>query len=186
MKVLYPLLETAILSENGSDKAAFWTACYDEHRSILAQKLRSKFKQLDYNESFDFVQDAFEKLLEDDIESFEKYFKDGDKMGGLLWKTTKNIYLNHVKPQKNAKPGHLNEDYNSVQDTDCEPPYDMEAIVRLVQQMDKKQAKTFKIFAFCGTSQQEIADMEGVSLSAIKMRITRAKESLKKAFEADS
>ena len=35
-------------------------------------------------------------------------------------------------------------------------------------------------------TQQEIAEMEGVSLSAIKMRIKRAKEALKKGFEADS
>jgi RNA polymerase sigma factor (sigma-70 family) len=186
MKVLYPLLATAILSENGSDKAVFWTACYNEYSNVLAQKLRSKFKQLEYNASFDFVQDAFVELLKRDMKYFEKYFKDGNKMEALLFETTKNTYLNHVKPQKNAQPVHLNEDYDSVQDTVCEPSYDMETLARLLKHIDKTQAKTFKLFAFCGMSQQEIADMEGTSLSAIKMRITRAKESLKKAFEADS
>ena len=179
MKVLSTLLATAISSTNGSDKNAFWSVCYHESCDKLVRTLRSKYK-LSYDDALDIVQDAFEKLLKQDVKSLEKYFEKGDKIGGLLWITTERLYFNSYKKAK----------LKSLDADDCNPPayvppYDGD-IARWLKQISEKGAKAFVLSVYGGYSHQEIADQEGVSLSAIKMRISRAKESLKKAFEADS
>lgn len=179
MKVLSTLLATAISSRNGSDKNVFWAACYHESCDKLVRMLRSKYK-LSYDDALDIVQDAFERLLKQDVKSLEKYFEKGDKIGSLLWTTTKNLFFNSCK-KTNPEPL----DADGYDQPAYVPPYDGD-IARWLKQISEKEAKAFVLFVYGGYSHQEIADQEGVTLSAIKMRISRAKESLKKAFEADS
>lgn len=182
MKVLYSLLQTAISSGNGSDRNAFWAACYCESSVKLANRLCSQYRHLGFDESLDFIHDAFEKLMKKDVKDFERYFENENKMEGLLWVTTWRIYLNRLK-QTNPEPLEGNEHimYQSV----SQPPKDGD-IARLLNQIDEKQARAFVRHVYEGYEQKEIAEMEGVTLSAIKMRIKRAKEALQKAFEADS
>lgn len=179
MKVLHSLLATAIASANGSDKNAFWTACYHESCDKLVRTLRSKYK-VSYDDALDIVQDTFEKLLKQEVKSLEKYFEKGNKIEGLLWTTTKRLYFNSTKK---IHPEAL--DADGCDQPAYLPPYDGD-IVRWLKQISEKEAKAFALSVYGGYSLQEIADQEGVTLSAIKMRISRAKESLKKAFEADS
>ena len=187
MKVLNTLLQTAIESGTESDRNAFWTALYDASSVKLSARLRSRYKHLTPSESLDFVHNAFEKLMAKDLSYFERYFEKGDnKMEGLLWRTTYHLYLNHSKKEKTS-PKSLELDEHTLNSPVYQPPYDGD-IARLLEQIGEKERSAFVLFVYDGYGQQEIADMEmeKTSLSAIKMRIVRAKNSLKKAFEADS
>ena len=185
MIVLNTLLQTAIESGTESDRNAFWTALYDASSVKLGARLRSRYKHLTFSESLDFVHNAFEKLMAKDLSYFERYFEKGDnKMEGLLWITTANLYSNHSKKGKTS-PESYGLDEHPVNSPVYQPPYDGD-IARLLEQIGEKERRAFVRFVYDGYAQQEIADMEGVSLSAIKMCIHRAKKSLKKAFEADS
>lgn len=182
MKGIYILLQTAISSGNGADRNAFWADCYCESSVKLANRLRSKYRHLSFDESLDFIHDAFEKLMKKDVKDFERYFENGNKMEGLLWTAVRNLYFNHYK-QTNPDPLEVNG--HIMHQPVCQPPQDGD-IARLLRQIEEKQARAFVRYVYEGYEQQEIAEMEGVSLSAIKMRIKRAKEALKMAFEADS
>ena len=186
MTVINTLLKTAIESGIESDRNAFWTALYDASSVKLSARLRSPRynKHLTLSESLDFVHNAFEKLMAKDLSYFEPYFEKGDKMEGLLWLTTYHLYLNHSKKEKTS-PKSLELDEHTLNSPVYQPPYDGD-IARLLEQIGEKERSAFVLFVYEGYAQQEIADMEEVSLSAIKMRINRAKKSLKKAFEADS
>ena len=182
MKVLYSVLQSAIASGNETNRREFWAVCYRESSVKLASMLRSKYRQVSKDTSFDIVQDAFVKLMVKDLTYFEKYFIEENKMEGLLWRTIQNGYINR---SKKTNPEPLEDDGHITIQPVYQPPYNGD-IARLLKQIDKKQAKAFILHVFGGYKQEEIAEIEGVTLSAIKMRITRAKESLKTALIADS
>ncbi len=106
-----------------------------------------------------------------------------------LFTITRNKSINALKKKKPLVVGELPEQ------CDCRNPSDsvaqkecLEALERKLQMLPPKYKSAFVLAEFEGLPYEQIAQIEGVSLEAVKSRINRAKNKLRlvlKSFEED-
>lgn len=120
-------------------------------------------------------------------EAFLKFFHSGqtsmhvDNVPGFLLTITRNLCINYKRNKKIS----LNiEDYNVVtNDSGYEQKELLQIVSKALECLDFEYREAFILRQYQGLSYQEISDVVGDSVPAIKNRVWRAKEKIKKILE---
>ena len=144
---------------------------FDNYKNLLKNAYRLTYEK---NAAEEIVQDAF-------IEAYKKIerLQNHENLVGWLYITVKNISKAYLRKNKEIKKLFPLEDYNiAVTDNESE-----EAV--LSNYLTKKDTDIMLKFYKDKKSLMEISNEYGISLSACKMRLKRARDKFKYKYEND-
>jgi RNA polymerase sigma-70 factor (ECF subfamily) len=115
--------------------------------------------------------------------NFEK-LRNRDSFKAYLYGVARRLRLHHFRRIRfrgvfDENLAEMLIDQSSLPDSD----YDVQVIYGLLDQLPSKQREAFILFEISGFSLNEIRELQGGSLSGVKMRLQRAREQLRQWLE---
>jgi RNA polymerase sigma factor (sigma-70 family) len=135
---------------------------------------------LDHDTALDLVQEAF-------IKAFDRrgQCRDSAKVQPWLFRIFRNAMLDWAKNVRRTEVSMLDVDEPVGEDDFAERHALREAIGVALASLPPILREAFLLRHDLGHSFEEIAEIAGISLSAAKMRVVRARESLREALDPD-
>jgi len=135
---------------------------------------------LDHDTALDLVQEAF-------VKAFARcdQCREADKVQSWLFRIFRNTMLDWVKNIRRTEVSILDQEYPADDHDFAERHALREAIGDALAALPPILREAFLLRHDLGHSYEEIAEIAGVSLSAAKMRVARAREALREALDPD-
>jgi len=159
-------------------KPALFETLVDRYEEAFKRKVRGVIGARE--EVDDIVQEAFVKIY---LNASKFEVQEGASFKSWAYKVLLNTTFTHYQKLKkeNGAIVTVEQDvYESFKDTNVPDKETNEFVVSVLCRMPKHLGKVLRLHFLDGMPQKEIAALEGVSISAIKTRIHRAKKEFKK------
>ena len=135
---------------------------------------------LDHDTALDLVQEAFVKAF-----ARREQCRETDKFQSWLFRIFRNTMLDWAKNVRRTEVSILDVD-DPTDDQDFAERHALrEALGAALATLPPILREAFLLRHDLGHSYQELAEIAGISLSAAKMRVTRARETLREALDPD-
>lgn len=167
-----------------SKKPSFFGLLVDKYQEVF---LRAAFKIVNHREeSQDIVQEAFTKIYLN-ADKFKE--QEGGSFKSWAYKIVINTALTHYRKVKLIQRSVEYYDsnlYDAAENNDTELNTDMKILVsRTLRGMPQRLQSVLRKYYLEDKSQRDIAFEENISVTAVKMRLFRAKKIFKKIIEED-
>lgn len=146
-----------------------WTSFHKELLAFISHSLK------DRSASEDVLQDVFLK-----IHTRQHTLRDESRLVSWVWQITRNTVLDHFRTQKL-----YTEIDDSLPDTDEDPAFNWrlaQCMLPFIQNLPKQHREAILKVDIEGMSQKEFAERQGISYTAAKSRVQRARVHLKGLF----
>lgn len=135
---------------------------------------------LDHDTALDLVQDAFIKA-----HARLDQCRDPAKMQAWLFRIFRNAMLDWVKNVRRSEVPLLDVDEPAGEEDFAERHALREAIGAALAELPPPLREAFLLRHELGHSYEELAEIAGITLSAAKMRVSRARDALREALDPD-
>jgi RNA polymerase sigma-70 factor (ECF subfamily) len=145
-----------------------WTEFSDQLKKFIFRKVS------DTSAADDILQDVFIKI-HSNIDSL----KDELKVRGWIYRITRNSIIDYYRNKRNVKTALKDiHSYEMFTEDDAEKEI-ADGLERLVKKLPTKYSEAIILTEFEGLKQKELADKIGLSVSAAKNRVQRARQMIK-------
>ena len=156
------------LSNKNNKTEKIWVEFGNQLKAFISRKIS------DTSVADDILQDVFIK-----IHSNVDNLKDEQKIKGWIYQITRNSIIDYYRKRKNDNQA-LNDSYGYEMATEVDPDQEIAlGLEEMVKKLPPKYAEALLLTEFKGLKQKELATKIGLSISAAKNRVQRARQMIK-------
>jgi RNA polymerase sigma-70 factor (ECF subfamily) len=117
-------------------------------------------------------------------------FRKESEIGTWIYRITANLCFDHLKSAHNkllaldAEPPHRTEKYLARRPEQHKPAIE-EAVRKVLATIDSGWAKTFWLYTMDQLNQRDIAEIMGISVPTVKMRLAKVRKTLRERIDRD-
>jgi len=131
--------------------------------------------------SYGIIADYKDLVNETILRAFEGFdrLKNKHAFCGFLYSTASNIIKNELRSKRNKEIKELNEiNLTALEQNHAEQKFEIEVLYTALSRLPESQKEAIILFEINGYSLKEVADIQNVGLSAVKLRLKRGREKL--------
>jgi RNA polymerase sigma-70 factor (ECF subfamily) len=158
----------ASLNQRNDKTKKIWVEFSNQLKAFISRKVT------DASIADDILQDVFIK-----IHSNVDKLKDEQKIRGWIYQITRNSIIDHYRKRKVDQQS-LDDSYGYEMTTEADPDQEIASgLEEMVKELPPIYAEALHLTEFKGLKQKELADKIGLSISAAKNRVQRARQMIK-------